>query len=160
MTDFLYSQLKIEVWSMVLIFFIYCSWFFSNPLRCKKSHWIYYLLLHKGRLVMLEILDMWNKIVTEAKQMRVNHLHTIQYFLFPPHIANHLNCFYSSVELLYESNEITAKNKVWPFRKFHDSNILEIPFPKTDMNMQLIKIKHYSDILLHFSLFTLADDFE
>ena len=62
-------------------YFIYCSWFFSNLLRCKKSHWIYYLLLHKGRLVMLEILDMWNKIVTEAKQMRVNHLHTIQYFL-------------------------------------------------------------------------------
>ena len=94
-------------------YFIYCSWFFSNLLRCKKSHWIYYLLLHKGRLVMLEILDMWNKMVTEAKQMRVNHLHTIQYFLFPPHIANHLNCFYSSVEVLYESNEITAKKKVW-----------------------------------------------
>ena len=94
-------------------YFIYCSWFFSNLLRCKKSHWIYYLLLHKGRLVMLEILDMWNKMVTEAKQMRVNHLHTIQYFLFPPHISNHLNCFYSSVEVLYESNEITAKKKVW-----------------------------------------------
>ena len=99
-------------------YFIYCSWFFSNLLRCKKSHWIYYLLLHKGRLVMLEILDMWNKMVTEAKQMRVNHLHTIQYFLFPPHIANHLNCFYSSVEVLYESNEITAKKKVWLSESF------------------------------------------
>ena len=113
MTDFLYSQLKIEVWGMVLVSFIYCSWFFSNPLKCKKkkSHWIYYILLHKGRLVILEILGMWSKIVTEAKQMRVNHLHIIQYFLFPPHIANHLNCFYSSDELLFESNEMTTKKK-------------------------------------------------
>ena len=43
---------------MVLISSIYGSWFFSNPLRYKKSHWIYYIMLHKGRLVMLKSLDM------------------------------------------------------------------------------------------------------